>query len=125
MAGLPRYEDSGERLVGPDGVSWYTVAEWLEPDEVRLLVGKGVPLAIDWCEGWEWPGGLRPEVEAMLASGLRSHRLSAGRSGAVILAPELWARYEGGPLLVVLSEEVAKRRNVISGFTRVDPALLA
>jgi hypothetical protein len=121
----PRYEEAGERLIGPDGVTWYNLAEWLEPDEVRALVDKGVPLAIDWCEEWEWPADLRPEVESMMVSTLESHRLSAGRSGEVILAPELWAQYENGPLLVVLSEETAKRRNVISKFKRLDPALLA
>ncbi|MGW5052549.1 hypothetical protein [Actinokineospora sp. NPDC004072] len=122
-AGTPRYEDAGERLIGPDGVSWYNIAEWLEPDEVSIILGNGATLAIDWCEEWEWPAELRPELEELIVSSLESHRRAAGRSGSVILAPELWAQYEGGPLLVVLSEETAKRRNVISRFKKPDPSV--
>jgi hypothetical protein len=100
-------------LVGPDGAEWTNVTDWLEPREVRQLVHGGALLALHLCEGWIWGAELTDDVMSRVVTGARSHKLARGKYPAhVIYAPSLW-RNDAGAQLVLLSEEVPKRKKVI------------
>lgn len=106
-------------------MSWAVVADWLEPWEVEGLATRGVPLAVEWCGWWEWPARLRPEVRELLVSVERSNSLARGKyPDAVMLMPTLWTRYEGGPLLVTLSESAPLRRKVLAAYSRMPAGML-
>jgi len=117
----PHYLDEGERFIGPDGSSWHEVAEWLEPDEVASLVKRGALTAIDSCEEWEWDAPLTSEVMDQVVTSEESHRRAGvlRNSGEVILAPSLWVEDGGSRRLVILSEEVAKKKKVIASFSKL------
>jgi len=118
----PHYESGTGNLVGPDGSTWREIKAWLEPDEVAEW-SRQVPLiVIDECETWSWGAGLTPEVMAQVVTTLESHRLAKGKhSGNVILAASLWELVRGSDRLILLSEEVAKRKKVIKEMLEEHP----
>jgi hypothetical protein len=114
----PRY-DSG-RLVGPDGAYWDELVEWLEPDEVTMLVDRGAIVSVDQCDGWSWDRGLDDEVMRDVVTTDESHRRARGKySGEVIMRASLWEQDGSSRRLVLLSEETAKKRSVLKEFTRL------
>lgn len=114
----PRYD--GDNLIGSDGVIWHEVVEWLEPDEVVALVRQGAIVAVSECGGWRWDVELNDELMRDVVTAIESHRRARGKySGETILAASLWGEEGPGRRLVVLSEENAKRRSVLAGFSRL------
>jgi len=111
----PEYVEGGDAISDPDGHRWDYVTGWLEPDEIRDLVRGGAVLAADECAGWRWGIPLDDQAMERVVTAERSHKLARGKyPEAVIMAPTLWRRRGGADALVVLAEEVPKRRKIIA-----------
>lgn len=80
----PHFEEDGEVLVGPDGSMYMELTGWLEPNEVRCVVARGVLLAIDWCaDSWEWDAQLSEAVMQRLVRGPKD----SGQRGLLLVMP--------------------------------------
>lgn len=112
------YEEDGEILVDPEGRRWHELTGWLEPHEVRSLVAAGATVAIDECSEWSWDVKLTEEVMERVVTAEFSHRHAKKYPKIVILAPSLWEQNSTKKRLVVLSEEVPKKKKIIEGFRR-------
>jgi hypothetical protein len=103
----------GGLLWDRSGQPWRRTAEWLDPDEVSVLLAAGASWLVQWCsQGFTWSDESTvtvAEVRAKTLDRKKAQRSRGKRVTRTVMVAERWQNHAGHDLVVFFESGPAPR----------------